>query len=61
MREGLVGECLLVNGLCGSRRRICRNPLVSIYIEVFMHHFGVCVCSFLRNPSNFVRSVPTNH
>lgn len=48
MREeslGLVGECLLVNGLYGSRRRICRDLLVSIYIEVFTACIILaCVC-----------------
>lgn len=47
---------LLVNELCGSRRCICRNLLVPVYIEVFMHHVGVSVCSFVWNLSNLVNS-----
>lgn len=57
----LVGECLLVNGLCRRRKCICRALLVSIYTEVFMCHLGVCLHLFVWNLGNVAGSVLPNH
>lgn len=54
------GNVFFVNGLCGSRRCICWNLLLSTYVELFVYHLVAFVCKFFWNQSNFVGSVFAN-